>query len=265
MVATVNQFLDVTLSLSDLLGVKFISGQNLDQYYIGKVVQRAFQLQSFGRMQEFSWLVALLICLREDLALLAKNKPNLHRNFRKHLISPNIATYAGARTEVYLIGKLLRAGIPFEKQESPDFIVRGFSKPVYLECTSCHFSELGDRPDFVYKFESSIRSKTRKKYNKENLILITDGTNVFHHGTPWRRESSGFSNFRNRIVSCLSRSDFDSLILLCFLIDSAQDRFGYTYHRFGRSALSAPLRDFLATVFPIQREKAFKFQVPRFA
>ena len=124
-------------SLNELLGMRFLPGFVNEKSEIGKILQGIIEFNNSGntlwRDIECLRLGLFIMELREiksyDEGLFLRLKKSIHR-------SKSSDSFFGTRFEVHISSLLIKKGIEFEKDESPDFNIQRDGKNNYIECTS---------------------------------------------------------------------------------------------------------------------------------
>lgn len=130
--------------------------------------------------------VAFVKFALEDLQKILKYDGNLYKHFVRELRREPLPldNYFGLRLELRMATSLFDGNIPFNKSETPDFILH---KPndVGIECTSAHINLLSiKKPDQVlYKIVSALDKKNSYNYKTSFNILVIDVSNLlFYEG-----------------------------------------------------------------------------------
>lgn len=166
------------------------------------------------------------------------------------------ANYFGIRQELRLASALLTKSIPFDKTETPDFIV--LTEPnIGIECTSTHLSEAGkSKPDVAYKVTGAISKKSKFTYSTELLILVIDMSNLlFHEGLHSVSVLSQKKMLTEAVGQAVQSSAFQSVLTFSYVwvpngIGNGATLTSY-YSRTDRSDITLHCKAFLDCHYPL--------------
>lgn len=129
---------------------------------------------------------------RKHLEEVAQHRPPLLEHFRSRFqnVAGDAANFYGNMFEVEIAASLLRNGISFEKQESPDFQVEVGEEAVGVECT---IGRLGGGGLPLKKLEGRVKKKGRRDYIGLSDAVFVDATGALFAsaggGTPKMRRT----------------------------------------------------------------------------
>jgi hypothetical protein len=217
--------------------------------YLAKAIKGVIEYHNAGDLvaskNEFMKLAFLLKHLREikDVNLSGFNK------FRSALLrckSPR--DFYGLRLEIYAAASLTRAGVFWEKRESPDFKLL-LEPPLYIECVSAHISGESGRDSF-YKIGSAIAAKGKKPYANSDTILFLDITNlVFNqviNGHEFDRDK-----IRSTIFEALKKTKFGAAVVFSYSSDDDIETIRTGYFRVDGASMEPHLLEFMNNAYPI--------------
>jgi hypothetical protein len=261
---TTAQFLtvygNVAGNLSSLLGMRFVPGSPAAASPIGRTLatisgyyNRGMVLTSECEMMKMVMLVKHLREIeRHDGELLEKFKDDLYNR-------PTASQYYGIRCEIATAATLVRRGIAFSKQESPDFRIAVDGHELFVECGSAHISALVAK-DIKYKVGSVINQKSRKPYCVPCAALFIDVTSISGaSGDP----AIFWQDIRPFVENELRSSAFGAVLLFEYLYDVDRRCFNQGYMRVDSQHISAPLCALLDQHWPRGQQVSRHYTTPR--
>lgn len=216
------------------------------------LARRVNDLKIYVHSRDRDSLLGTALSLRalvQDLAIIKSVKPDIHGNFRRRAKSnKNLDDYYGVRMEIKAAADLARSGIPFAKQECPDFVTQGEFQGAGIECTSVHYTkETGG--DVMPKIVRAIYGKSVKPYANRSIAAYIDITNVLHNGVYYMSLPT-HEKYEQEIELATRASNLGAVVLLMYHVDIDARSISRLYRVFRHPEICLPLNRLLDATFP---------------
>lgn len=252
----------VTVSLSNLLGMKFVPDSPDNDTAIGRTLDAIFHYHNSGDARARDLQLNRMALLAKNLMEIQAFDTSLFEDFKKTILSSrNVDNFFGIRFEIKIAATLIRSTIPFRKSEAPDFLIDTHFGKAAIECTSARIRNQRQDHDLRYKIVSSIRGKSNKEYSNLHTALFLDVTNLVYT-TLDAGESLAKLLDRQHLFRRLSEFDFGNLTVFTYLSDSERGGIESAYTRIDHPEIDRALTALLDSSFPFGALPLNEFAVP---
>jgi hypothetical protein len=189
-----------------------------------------------------------LLMLADDLSLIKKTAPDAFAKFRRELFKQRSSvSWHGFRFEVRLFSSFIKKGISITNQESPDFSLTFNESIVFIEAAISRVEQPKNRTH-LYKIQSVINKKNKKKYANFNTALFIDITSILYHDS-LVLEENGLESIISSIYAD-KKIKFGAVILFVFTTNSLRNRYESTYKRIVFEHCSPSLKIMMDDEYP---------------
>ena len=250
------QFSSAVLELNRLLGTRFVPDHPSNKTPLGRSISGILSHNNTGNYSHRDYELQKVLFLIQNLQNLEKNRPDVLSDYVKILRKAGGSdSHFGTRFEIDIMSSLLNKGIPVEKDESPDFRVKGTK--VSIECTSVRSRTAKAKKDLTYKIGASVFKKTKLGYATRSTTLFIDITNLAYLSQPFNSEE-----FRRAAINCQNESQFGALVLFVSLMDCDLNRFQTIYLRIDNPKISTDLLTFLNNYYSRGENRIVDSSIP---
>lgn len=248
------QYVAVVYGITEILEIRLFDAPGMvshySQTYIGRALKGITEHHNAGdaiaSKNELARFGFLLKHIREIKAV----NPSAFAIFLSELLKCMSAKeFFGLRMEIYSAASLTRAGVNWEKQESPDLKIIS-EGPLFVECGSAHL-EAGKSGDALYKVGSTIAAKGKKPYANNVTALFIDITNVMFHqavnGLQCNRET-----IRSIARDSLEKTNYGAALLFQYINDRSLSGIRSGFFRIDNISINRNLLTFLDRAYPVK-------------
>ncbi len=261
MIDFILQFGLITKEIAELLNYKFVPDSPGQKSVVGKGLHYILELHNKGEYNQRDIELARANMFLKHLKEVKESRPDLFKFF-KNEIKGVLANdrFFGIRFELNIAASLIRKGISFNKQETPDFVLSEEMNNIGIECSSVRTRKFEKRPDLNYKVSAQLREKKKRKYSTQNTLLFLDATNIAHQLTK-NSIQLDFPLLKEEIKKSNQEGFFDAVLVFYYVFNSISNGLESTYLRVDSEWITNSSKKFLDNYYPISKHQTLN---PRF-
>jgi hypothetical protein len=218
---------------------------------LGKIAESIMSYHSSFDYDSRDLKLCSLLLLVRHLDEIQKHDIKLLEALRRTFVIANRkGDYYGWRMEINTAASLIRKGVSFTKQESPDFVLT--ENQASIECGSSHIptESKSNRP--LTKLKRTVRQKSAKPYCNSATALFLDVTNLYANAI--LSDPSVFDKFELRrqltVESMNYGNKYGSILLFSYSMNARRE-YRSNYMRVDLDATDQALAGFLDEHYPI--------------
>ena len=191
-----------------------------------------------------------------------ESRPELYKFFKNEIKNAGpYDNFFGIRFELNIAASLIRKGISFKKQETPDFVLSEEMNNIGIECSSVRTRKFEKKPDLNYKIIAQLREKKKRKYSTQNTLLFLDATNIAHQLNN-NRIQLDYPSLKDETFEANSDGFFDAILIFFYVFNSFTNRFESTYLRVDSDKITNASKRFLDAYYPIAKHQVLNPSFP---